>query len=180
MFDSVKAVPETDFSLSDCQTGAYCESLKWLLCVGFMVNDSNGIPAFDVEKCKWRENWICPLFQFNPVTHTALTVHLAIAQPVECDGSVYLFSEQETGRNVTHSVDRLDNRDGHCWTRVVTQQREETRALLVYPEDTCVQWEENQLCMFNTIERTGVVYDLLKDPLVPLNFCLCLQIMMME
>jgi hypothetical protein len=173
VFDSVKGkwesagdVPGSDFSLNDYQTGVYCESLKLLLCVGFMVNGSKGVLAFDVEKRKWREDWICPFFQLHPVTDTALTVHFAIAQLVECSGRIYLFSEQEAGRNVTHCIDRLDlesGSEGFTWTRVVTRQRQGNRALLVYPEYTCVPVGENKLCIFNTIEKTGVVYDMLND-----------------
>lgn len=47
--------PGTDFSLNDYQTGLYCERLNLLPCVGFMVNGSTCILAFDVEKHKWRE-----------------------------------------------------------------------------------------------------------------------------
>lgn len=176
VFDSVKGkweaagdVPGNDFSLNDYQTGVYCERLKLLLCVGFMVNGSKGILAFDVEKRKWREDRICPLFQPNPVTDTALKVHFAIAQLVECTGRIYLFSEQEVGRNVIHSIDRLDldsRFERYSWTRVLTRQRHGSRALLVYPEYTCVPVGENQLCIFNTIEKTGAIYDMLRDPVI--------------
>lgn len=155
-------VPGTDFSLNDYQTGVYCESQNLLLCVGFMVNGSKGILAFDVRKRKWLENWICPFYQLHPVAETALTVYFAIAQLVVCGGVVYLFSEQEAGRKVTHCIDKLDlENGGFTWTRVVTRQRQGNRALLVYPEYTCVPQKENKLCIFNTIERTGVIYDML-------------------
>jgi len=155
-------VPGKEFSLNDYQTGVYCESQDLLLCVGFMGNGIRGILAFDVGKRKWRDNWICPFFQPHPITETALTVYFAIAQLVICSGVVYLFSEQEAGRNVTHCIDRLDLEDGgeFGWTRVVTRPRQGNRALLVYPEYTCVPLGENKLCIFNTIERTGVVYDM--------------------
>ncbi|KAG0626019.1 hypothetical protein M758_2G096500 [Ceratodon purpureus] len=173
VYDSVKGqweaaedVPGADFSLNDYQTGVYCERLKLLLCVGFMVNGRKGILAFDVEKRKWREDWICPFHQLDPVTEIALTVYFAIAQLVECSGRIYLFSEQEAGRNVSHCIDRLDlesGSEGFTWTRVVKRERQGNRALLVYPEYTCVPVGENKLCIFNTIERTGVIYDMLKD-----------------
>ena len=165
-------VPGADFSLNDYQTGVYCESQKLLLCVGFMVNGSKGILAFDVAKGQWREDWICPFFQLHPVTDTALTVYFAITQLVECSGEIYLFSEQEAGRNVTHCIDRLhlDSRGGHTWSRVVTRQRQGNRALLVYPEYTCVPVGENKLCIFNAIEKTGVIYDLQNEPVVAETF----------
>jgi hypothetical protein len=175
VFDSVKGkweaagdVPGSDFSLNDYQSGVYCERLKLLLCVGFMVNGSKGILAFNVENRKWREDFVCPFHQLHPVTDTALTVYFAIAQLVECSGRIYLFSEQEAGGHVTHCIDRLDldNRGGYTWTRIVTLPRQGNRALLVYPEYTCVPRGENKLCIFNTIEKTGVVYDMLKDPVI--------------
>ena len=177
VYDSVKKkwepaddVPGSDFSLNDHQTGVYLESQNVLLCVGFMGNGSKGILAFDVEKRQWREDWLCPLFVQHPVEDTALSVHFAIAQLVECSGVVYLFSEQEAGRNVTHCIDRLElisGGPGFTWTRKVTRQRQGYRALLVYPEYTCVPVGENKLCIFNTIERTGVVYNMLDDPINP-------------
>jgi hypothetical protein len=60
--------------------------LKLLLCVGSMVNGSKGILAFDMEKCKWRKDWICPFYQ---EIDTALTVYFTIAQLVE-------YSEKST------------------------------------------------------------------------------------
>jgi hypothetical protein len=172
VFDSAKGqweaagdVPGADFSLNDYQTGVYCERLKLLLCVGFMANGSKGILAFDVEKRKWREDWICPFYQLHPETDTALTVYFAIAQLVECSGRIYLFSEQEAGRNVTHCIDRLDLYSGgrFVWTRIVTRPRQGNRALLVYPEYTCVPVGENKLCIFNTIDKTGVVYAIVPE-----------------
>ena len=172
-WEAAEDVPGADFSLNDYQTGVYCESQKLLLCVGFMVNGNKGILAFDVIKRKWREDWICPLYQLHPVTDTALTVYFAITQLVECSGKVYLFSEQEAGRNVTHCIDRLDldiGSEEYTWTRVVTRQRQGNRALLVYPEYTCVPVGENKLCIFNTVEKTGVIYDLLNEPVLPETF----------
>ncbi|KAG0614751.1 hypothetical protein M758_6G201300 [Ceratodon purpureus] len=176
VYDSVKGkweiagdVPGIDFSLNDHQTGVYCESENLLLCVGFMVNGIKGILAFDVGKLEWRADWLCPLFVAEE--NTALSVHFAIAQLVECSGVIYLFSEQEAERtSVTHCIDRLDfvrGGPGYTWTRKVTIPRQGYRALLVFPEYTCVPLGENKLCIFNTIERTGVVYNMLDDPINP-------------
>jgi hypothetical protein len=79
-----------------------------------MVDDSKGILAFDVEKRKWREDGICPL--------PDISVRFAIAQLLKCNGRVYLFSEQEAGRNVTHCIHRLDlyrEGDGFTWNRAI-------------------------------------------------------------
>ncbi|KAG0626017.1 hypothetical protein M758_2G096300 [Ceratodon purpureus] len=167
VYDSVKErweagedVPGAEFSLNDYQTGVYYERLGLLLCVGFMVDGRKGILAFDVEKRKWREDWICPFH--DPVGDSEVMVHFAIAQLVECSGRIYLFSEQEGVMNVRHCIDRLEldsGSEGFTWTRVLTRERQGNRGLLVYPEYTCVPVGENRLCIFNTIEKSGVVYD---------------------
>lgn len=175
VYDSVEGkwelagdVPGTDFSVNEHQSGVYCESENVVLIVGFMVNGSKGILAFDVGKRTWREDWLCPFFQY-PGEDIASPVHFAIAQLVECSGVIYLFTEQEVGRNVTHCIDQLDlsSGGGFTWTRKVTRPRQAYRALLVYPEYTCVPVKENKLCIFNTIEKSGVVYNMLDDPINP-------------
>ncbi|KAG0585782.1 hypothetical protein KC19_2G038600 [Ceratodon purpureus] len=173
VYDSVKGrweagedVPGAEFSLNEYQTGVYCERSGLLLCVGFMVDGRKGILAFDVEKRKWRKDWICPFH--DPVGDSEVVVHFAIAQLVECSGRIYLFSEQEGMMNeeglmnVRHCIDRLElesGSEGFTWTRVSTREREENWDLLVYPEYMCVPVGKNRLCIYNTIEKSGVVYD---------------------
>ncbi|KAG0553911.1 hypothetical protein KC19_12G048800 [Ceratodon purpureus] len=171
VYDSVKGrweagedVPGAKFSLNEYQTGVYCERSGLLLCVGFMVDGRKGILAFDVEKRKWRKDWICPFH--DPVGDDVVMVHFAIAQLVECSGRIYLFSEQVVGRNVTHCIDRLElesGSEGFTWTRVWRRGRQANRGLLVYPEFSCVPVGEERLCIFNTIDKCGVVYYVTRD-----------------
>ncbi|XP_024360551.1 uncharacterized protein [Physcomitrium patens] len=163
-WEVVGDVPGEEFSLNDYQTGVYCETQKLLLCTGFMVDKSKGILAFDVGTNKWRAHWHCPFFRLRRM-HTDLTIHFSIAQLVECNGFIYLFSEQEISGTVTHCIDRLDLgiEETYSWTRRLTLSRRGTRALLVYPEFTCVPVQENKLCIFNTVQRTGDVYDMSEE-----------------
>ncbi|KAG0586198.1 hypothetical protein KC19_2G071800 [Ceratodon purpureus] len=166
VYDSVKGrweagedVPGAEFSLNDYQTGVYCERLGLLLCVGFMVDGRKGVLAFDVEKRKWRKDWICPFH--DPEGDNAVMVHFAIAQLVECSGMIYLFSEQVVETTVTHCIDRLElesGSEGFSWTTEWKRGRHGNTGLLVYPEYTCVPVGENRLCIFNTIEKSGVVH----------------------
>lgn len=52
----------------------------------------------------------------------------------------------------------------------MTRERQRNQALLVYPEFTCVPLKDHKLCIFNTIERSGVVYDMQDDPIDPSKY----------
>ncbi|XP_024375380.1 F-box/kelch-repeat protein At5g15710 [Physcomitrium patens] len=164
-------VPGEDFSINEYQTGLYCKTLNLLLCTGFMVDRRKGILAFDVGTNEWRAQWHCPFFRLRCVDR-AVTINFAIAQLEECNGVIHLFSEQETGGTVTHCIDRLDlGIEGtYTWTRRLTLSRRGTRALLVYPEFTCVPVEEHKLCIFNTVQLTGDVYDMSKETVETSHF----------
>nr|PNR46142.1 hypothetical protein PHYPA_013261 [Physcomitrium patens] len=165
-------VPGADFSINEYQTGVFCESLNLLLCVGFMIDGRKGILAFDVVQCRWRENWVCPLHELPADNEAPTFVHFSIAVLVECSGVIYLFSEHERNKKVSHCIDRLDldSAGGYTWTRKVTRERQRNQALLVYPEFTCVPLKDHKLCIFNTIERSGVVYDMQDDPIDPSKY----------
>nr|XP_024368272.1 uncharacterized protein LOC112278766 isoform X2 [Physcomitrium patens] len=171
-WEVLEDVPGTYFSVNDYQTGVYCENQNVLLLTGFMVNGSKGILALDVAKGKWRQNWICPYLHVPPDGNPDATIHFAIAQLVKCDDVIYLFTEQEAIGKVTHCIDRLDleKEGGFTWTRKLVRQRQGNRALLVYPEFTCVPIKENKLCIYNTIERTGVVYEMVEGLIDPSNY----------
>jgi len=175
IYDSTKGkwedagdVPGTDFSVNEHQSGVICERLNLLLVTGFMHNGSKGLLAFDFSTRKWREDWLCPYYR-DQADELNSPVHFAIAQLVLCDGEIYLFSEQEEGRAVNHCIDKLDlfSHGGYTWTRKVKRPRQGYRALLVYPEYTCVPVRDNKLCIFNTIERTGVIYNMSAESINP-------------
>lgn len=88
-----------------------------------------------------------------------------MVQLVQCDERVSLSSEQVIGGDTFHCIDRLDLRSGprHEWRRILTRSRHGQRALLVYPEFTCVPLDGRKLCIFNTVERTGVIYEMPED-----------------
>nr|PNR35473.1 hypothetical protein PHYPA_023373 [Physcomitrium patens] len=139
-WEVLEDVPGAYFSLNDYQTGVYCESQNVLLLTGFMGNGNKGILALDVVKGKWRQNWTCSYLRVPPDGNPEATIHFATAQLVKCDDVIYLFTEQEAIGKVTHCIDRLDleKEGGFTWTRKLVRQREGKRALLVYPEFTCV------------------------------------------
>ena len=91
-----------------------------------------------------------------------------ILQLVENGGELYLFSERENGRFTEHWVDRVE------WTRkegdeemttlkltnVIKKNKMGGRSLEVYPEYALVPYSEGQLCIYNTVDRTGEVYEI--------------------
>lgn len=94
----------------------------------------------------------------------------ATTQLLECNGSIYVFSEQELyGSHVHFCIAKFDGSD---WTVVVNEKRKGySRGLLVYPEYVCLAHGEGKLCIFNAVEHTMVVYDInsnTKESLAPL------------
>jgi hypothetical protein len=67
---------------------------------------------------------------------------------------------------VEHCIDvlefsNLDKRAGACHLRnVVRVKKSGGRGLQVYPEHTCVSFGDGKLCVFNTLTRDGLVYDM--------------------
>lgn len=157
--------PGPDYFINEYQTGYYDKDLNLLLCVGFMVDGKKGILAFNVGTREWVRNWYCPLLEMRQGVDPDLSIDYSIVQLVQCDGMVFLFSEQVIGVDTFHCIDRLDLRSGprHEWRRILTRSRHGQRALLVYPEFTCVPLDGRKLCIFNTVERTGVIYEMPED-----------------
>lgn len=153
-------LPGVEFSLNEYQAGVCINGI--LYCIAFLEDGSGkGVLAYDVEEGRWLLDWICPL----PDQGNANT--LAIAQLVECDAELYLFSERDSGRTVEHHIDKLESTDdinsgglGVRWKNVVREQTPSGRGLLVYPEFACVGFGAGKLCIFNTIDYTGNVYDI--------------------
>lgn len=164
---TVGDVPGPDFSLNEYQTGSYCERRNILFCVGFLEGGGKGILAFHLGKREWLYEWRCTLPSLSFVENR-LTTYFAITQLLVCNGMIYLFSEQEFGREVKHCIHLLnfEREGGDRWTRVVEESRKGIRSLLVYPEYCCVPQGEGRLCIFNTIDRTGDVYELQENIVV--------------
>lgn len=164
---TVGDVPGPDFGLNEYQTGSYCERWKILFCIGFLSGGGKGILAFHVEKREWLHEWRCTL-PSPSFAENRLITYFAITQLVVCNGMIYLFSEQEFGRDVKHCIHMLnfEKEGGDRWTRVVEESRKGIRALLVYPEYCCVPQGIGRLCIFNTIERTGDVYEIQENVVV--------------
>ena len=158
-------LPGPEFSLNEYQTGVCINGI--LYCIAFMEDGSGkGVLAYNVEEGKWLSDWKCPL----PCPGNASS--FSIAQLVECDGEVYLFSEREACRTVEHGIHKLEHTSGGTWKNVVKETRTGGRGLLLYPEYACAGFGAGKLCVFNTIEHTGKVYDIrnagLVEPLPPI------------
>ena len=167
VFDSITSkwevtgdLPGLEFSLNEYQTGVCINEI--LYCIAFLEDGSGkGVLAYDVEEGRWLLDWKCPL----PGQGNAST--FAITQLVECDGELYLFSERDAGRIVEHHIEKLESADdivsgglGLTWKNVVRKRTPSGRGLLVYPEFACVGFGVGKLCIFNTIDHTGNVYDI--------------------
>ncbi|XP_024377607.1 F-box only protein 6 [Physcomitrium patens] len=166
-----------EFSLNEYQTGVFCETQNLLLCTGFMVDGRKGILAFDVVTSEWRARWVCPFLSL----HLRSPSSRVIDQLVECNGVIYLFSEQvtdfsmpmsafseqESPRCVTHCIDKLNlwSEEGYTWTRRLTKQLSARKSEdpSEHPKFTCVPVGKHNLCIFNTDELTGKVYDMSKE-----------------
>ena len=150
-------IPGCEFGLNEYQTGVCVDGV--LYCVAFLEDGSaKGLLAYDVQQGKWLSEWRIPL----PCPEYANS--FSIAQVVECDNQVYLFSELETGHTVEHRIDKLDTTDRASgvgrWTNVARENKTGGRGLLIYPEYACVGFGVGKLCIFNTLEHTGKVYDM--------------------
>lgn len=151
-------LPGPEFGLNEYQTGV-CVNGK-LYCVAFLEDGSSkGVVAYDVKEGRWLTDWKCPLPCSGSPTNSS-----SVAQVVECDGEVYLFSEHENGNVVEHRIDKMmaSHTSFGRWTNVVHERKSGGRGLLVYPERACVGFGEGKLCVFNTLELTGKVYDVRK------------------
>lgn len=147
-------LPGPAFGLNEHQAGVCVDAVLYF--ISFLEGDCRrGVVAFDVEHKKWLDHKACPI----PFSMNSNTLQL-----VETGGNVYLFSEQERGGSVEHCIDVLEHpsrASEKCkWRNVVRVKKSGGRGLQVYPEHTCVSFGDGKLCVFNTLTRDGVVYDM--------------------
>lgn len=141
-------LPGPLFALNEHQTGAYANNI--LYCIAFLEGDrGKGLLAYSVAEEKWLPDHTRPLPYSTTSNIVLLLVH---------DGEVYLFSEIEQERRIEHRIDALDQTLGQ-WRNVMTETKVGNPGLQTYPEYTCVSFGEGKLCVFNTIEHKGVVYE---------------------
>ncbi|KAG0559233.1 hypothetical protein KC19_10G089300 [Ceratodon purpureus] len=150
-------IPGPLFGLNEHQSGVCVNGVLHI--IAFLDgNGRRGVAAFDVENGKWLEDMACaiPFATYSPTL-----------QLIECEGKVHLFSEQERDGCVEHCIDVLEKSkvDGRAylawhWRNLVRVKKCGGRGLQVYPEYTCVSFGDGKLCVFNTLSRDGVVYDM--------------------
>jgi len=158
--------PGPDYALNEYQSGVYKEG--YIFCVAFLDQDSGrGILRYNLSLGLWLKNWTYPL----PFARASTIVQL-----VENRGEVFVFSEQDNGEGgVEHCIDRLEwicsehlGIDEHgdelvveSWNlrNVVRNKKMGGRSLEIYPEYVCVGFSEHELCVFNAIDHSGVLYD---------------------
>lgn len=159
-------IPGPEFCLNEYQTGVYINGV--LYCIAFMDDGSGktvsgkGVLAYNVDEGEWISDWKCPL-PSPSCRHTN-----SIAQLLECNGELYLFLEREHGRHVDHCIEKLERVSSSIgkWKNVVKESKSGGRGLLVYPEYTCVPHGADKICIFNTIEHKGIVYDVVNGGIV--------------
>jgi hypothetical protein len=185
-------VPGPEYALNEYQTGVVSKNL--LLCVGFLApeNDTTtvakGVLVYDIgekawiqhdededeeEQLRWRQQ--CELPSLGCCRRPASPNYST--QIFECEGSIFVFWEQEHNRTMVHScVAQLDLSaiissddassvrraapNGHPvvrspWSMVVHDDRVRPRGLLVYPELVSVGHDANKVCIFNSVDLTS-------------------------
>ncbi|XP_024395836.1 uncharacterized protein [Physcomitrium patens] len=148
-------LPTCEFGLNENQTGVYVDGILYFV-AHLEKGAGRGILAYDVEKDTWSKERTCPIPSAKDSN---------VLQLVENSGNVYLFSEQECQRVVTHCIDALvksDTNDGGAkWhlKNVIRVKSRSGRGLQVYPEYMCCGYGPGKLVIFNTLRRDGVVYD---------------------
>ena len=152
-------LPCPAFGLNEYQNGVYFKDSEreLLMCVAIIDTRGRGVLVYDITKKKWAQGPHIPLVRSEPNVS-----HLATTQIVECGGSVFVFSEQECGRDVHFLIHKLipEVSGDFTWEEVMKHKRTGGRGLLVYPEFTCVPVSEHELCIFNTVEHTMEMIDL--------------------
>ncbi|KAG0618563.1 hypothetical protein M758_4G074000 [Ceratodon purpureus] len=154
-------LPGPASGLNEYQTGVCVDGI--LHFIAFLEGDcGKGVVAFDVENMKWLDHRTSPIPFFSDSD---------MLQLVENDGKVYLFSEQDRSYNdrliAEHCIDLLEISNPEVgsvekchWKKVVRTAKGSDRGCSVYPEYTCVSFGDGKLCVFNTLNRDGVVYDM--------------------
>jgi hypothetical protein len=124
-----------------------------ILCIGFVQIDeqiAKGILHYNVGTRRWSSNRTDRPLPSSP-----------ILQLVENNGEVFLFSERESRCGTEHWVDRVEWTENHgCkLVNVIKKRNIGGRSLEVYPEFALVPYSDKELCLYNTVEHSGEVYD---------------------
>jgi hypothetical protein len=156
-------LPCPPFGLNEYQNGAYYKDIirELLMCVAIVDTRGRGVLMYDIKKKTWVQGFQVkqlhiPLIRSEPND-------LVSTQVIECDGSVLVFSEQESGWDVYFLIHKLmpDSSGEFTWDEVMRRKKtSSTTGSLEYPEFTCVPVSEHELCMFNTLEHTIGIIDL--------------------
>ena len=150
-------LPGPDFALNEYQSGVYYHGS--LYCIAFLDEEQGrGILRYNLSKAIWLKNWTYPL---------PFATNCTILQLVESWGKLYLFSEQKNEHKIEHFVDKVELNDdanigGDMVCRlknVVKTRKTGGPSLEVYPEFTIMPYSDHQVCIFNTLDHSGVVYD---------------------
>lgn len=143
-------LPGPDYALNEYQSGVYKDGN--VFCVAFLDQErGRGILGYNLNEEKWLKNLAFPV---------PFSTNSTILQLLESSGEVYLFSEQESKHTVEHCVDRVEWENGTCSLKsVVREKKMGGPSLKAYPEYTCMAYSEHQVCVLNTIDHSGVVYD---------------------
>ncbi|KAG0610953.1 hypothetical protein M758_7G103400 [Ceratodon purpureus] len=141
-------LPGPLFALNEHQSGIHINGL--LYCIAFLEGDrGKGLLVYNVAEERWLPECTRPL-PYSAISN--------IVQLTENNGNIYLFSEIEQERRVEHRIDVLDQTLNE-WKMVMTETKIGNPGLQTYPEYTCVSFGDNKLCVYNTIEHHGVVYE---------------------
>jgi hypothetical protein len=159
-------LPGPEFGLNEYQNGAYFKDdsrcLELLLCIAVLEGGGKGVIVYDMKLGLWRSDHI---IQIPVVTGEAGISIIATSHILECGGSIYVFSEQEYGKEVSFCIHKLliDPPEGEeIWEKMMNLKRKGSRGLLVYPEFTCLPISDHEISIFNTVENTMEVYDIEK------------------
>ena len=161
-------LPGPEFGLNEYQNGAYFKDdlrcLELLLCIAVLEGGGKGVIVYDMKLGKWRSDRNS-IIQIPIMTGEAGISIIATSQILECGGSIYVFSEQEYGKEVSFCIHKLhiDPPEGvEIWEEMMNLKRKGSRGLLVYPEFTCLPISDHEICIFNTVENTMEVFDIEK------------------
>ena len=158
-------LPCPPFGLNEYQNGVYLKDSEreLLMCVAIIDTRGRGVLVYDIVTKKWAQGPDVKLLHIPLVRSEPNVSHLATTQIVGCGGSVFVFSEQECGRDVYFLIHKLilEGSGDFTWDEVTRHKRTGGRGLLVYPEFTCVPVSEHELCIFNTVEHTIEIVDLI-------------------
>lgn len=172
-YDSIKGVwecpdgsdlPCPPFGLNEYQNGVYVTDggRERLMCIAIVDTKGRGVLVYDITRKKWEQGSHVKQLHIPLVRSEPIVSHLATTQIIECGGFVFVFSEQECGRDVYFVIHKLilEGSGDFTWDEVLKRKRTGGRGLLVYPEFTCVPVSDHELCIFNTVEHTIETIDL--------------------